>query len=521
MPKFAISILSLNRLELTKACIQSVIANSEAGTYHLILTDNGSTDGSREYLSKFAPEATVILNDANEGFIAPNNRAFSVAQKLGSIYAICLNNDVEVAPGWLEKLAAPLDADPLGALSGPDNTCRSLHDNMDGYPGDTLEYIEGSCLCAKISLVEKHGSLFSEYLDFIYGDDSDLSLRMREAGYNIYQAPFEIKHVRCATTHDPAVKARCEQARQHNHKVGMKRWGHYLRTRTFSYPLVVKRSYAIGDVILTTPVIAALKAAKPEREIWVETDFPEVFTNNPHVARAGKNLGIDDAFPVVDLNGAYEKAKEVHIQDAYAEEANSQFLKKQGMQLIPSVQRGLPQLYPSDLDRLWAKNLAIAERFSSKVCVMHADDSSWPGKAWPMERFAEIATWLVSLGFHVVAIGRQGLPHGFNAFNLVNRTSILQLAALMEQSTLFIGGDSAPMHVALAMNCPTVALFGVTSSKYIVHGSGSKACLDATTESAGARHRLQGVEHTDLGKDAIESHSVDDVKEAVRKLGVL
>src|ERR1019366_9941212 len=116
-----------------------------------------------------------------------------MAKEMGARYAVLLNNDTQVVPNWLEMLAAPLDADPLGALSGPSDTCRSLHPNMDGYPGAKLEYIEGSCLCAKISIVSTQGPLFSDYLDFIYGDDSDLSLRMREAGYHIYQAPFKIK----------------------------------------------------------------------------------------------------------------------------------------------------------------------------------------------------------------------------------------------------------------------------------------------------------------------------------------
>lgn len=509
--KFVISILSLNRLELTERCINSVIANSTASSYHLILTDNGSVDGSREYVERFRGSATVVLNDKNEGFIGPNNKAFERAKEMGAEYFIALNNDCEVPEGWLEKLAAPLDADPKGALSGPEGGCRTLHENMDGYPGERLDYIEGSCLCAKISIVSTQGPLFSPYLDFIYGDDSDLSLRMREAGYNIYQAPFRVKHVQSATTLDPSVRDRCRQAQQRNHKTGMKRWSFYLKHRHFNYPLIFCRRHAVGDVLLTTPIIAMLKAQNPERPIWVETDFPDIFKNNPHVEKAEKRLaGVFQFAPCIDLNGAYEVEIEKHIITCYAEKSKVACLRN-------------PKLYPSPDDILWAKNLAKSEQFSDKVCVMHADGSAWPGKRWPVERFSQVAQWLVNQGWHVVAVGNTPLPDKFPAFNLIGLTCVLQLAALMATSQLFIGGDSFPMHAALAMGCPTVGVFGVTSSKFIVHGSGKQIHLDAPASipCAGLRHRTLNSERVDCDPVCINSHNVFDVQIAINKLGVL
>jgi GT2 family glycosyltransferase/ADP-heptose:LPS heptosyltransferase len=517
--KFAIHMIGLNRRELSEKCLASIARNSGEEKFHVILTNNGSDDGTRELFDKMKGDrVTVIHNETNEGFISPNNKAFEIAKKMGCQYCVAINNDVEVPEGWLEMLAAPLDADPLGALSGPSGTCRTLHPNMDGYPGERLDYIEGSCLCAKISIVSKQGPLFSDYLDLIYGDDSDLSLRMREAGYHIYQVPFEIKHVQCATTRDPAVKERCERAQKHNHEVGMKRWSFFLKCGHFNYPLVVKRKHAIGDVLLTTPVIAALKNAKPERPIWVQTDFPQVFQNNPDVEKAQVELtDMDDVFPVLDLNDAYEKRTEIGILDSYMLEMTARFPKTLG------VVMDQPRLHPSGTDFEWADNLAREFNFGSKVCVMHADTTEWPGKQWPQQRFAEIATWLVLAGWHVVAVGTRPLPQNFDAVNLINGTNVLQLAALLSRASLFIGGDSFPFHAALAMRCPAVGIFGVTHSKFIVHGSGPKVCLDASNlfPSAGARHRATNVQHLDLGADAIESHSVEDVKAAVKRLGVL
>lgn len=497
------------------------MGNTDPDCYHLFITDNGSTDETGEYLHDLASDkrVTIIRNETNEGFIKPNNRAFELARQMGCQYLCLINNDAEVPNDWNHMLAAPLDNDPLGAISGPEGSCNKLHPNMDGYPGEgEPEYIEGSCLCAKISIVEKQGPLFSEYLDFIYGEDSDLSLRMREAGYHIYQVPFKIEHTRCATTHSPEVKERCAQAQEHNHEVGMKRWGFYLKCRHFNYPLVVKRKHALGDVLLMTPVIRALKQAKPDRPIWVETDFPQVLRNNPDVEKAQIQLSdMDDVFPVLDLNGAYEKRTELHIESCYALEAEKVFPHQLGT--IDSY----PRLFPSNDDRLWVDNLFRNIRCGPMVSVIHADKTEWPGKQWPQDRYAAIAKWLVLQGWHVIAVGTKPLPPGFDAVDLINKTNVLQLAALMNGASLFVGGDSFPLHAALAMGCPTVGIFGVTESKYIVHGTGRKVCLDASKlfPSAGARHRMTNVEHTDLGQDAIESHSVEDVKSAIQRLGVL
>jgi ADP-heptose:LPS heptosyltransferase len=129
----------------------------------------------------------------------------------------------------------------------------------------------------------------------------------------------------------------------------------------------------------------------------------------------------------------------------------------------------------------------------------------------------------VKRGWHVVVVGLYAIDPSFDAFDLTNKTSVNQLAALMKQSALFIGGDSLPMHVALAMDCPTVAIFGVTSSRFVTHPNAHSVFLDAdpSIPSAGLRHRIDSVEHIPEGKDAIESHSVEDVKKAAERLGVL
>lgn len=517
IPKFLIHIIGLNRSEFTARCLGSVL--DAGGDFQLVLTNNGSMDGTLAYfrdVTKRYPDKvlSIIDNTSNEGFIAPNNLAFEKAVQRRIPYYIALNNDTEVPTGWLDLLAAPLDRDASAALSGSHGTCSCLHNNMHGYSGGNYEYVEGSCLCAKVAIVSKYGPLFSDYLDFIYGDDSDLSLRMREKGHTIHRVPFTLKHSQGSTVeHSPEVKARCQKAQEHNHVVLQKRWGHYLKVRRFDYSIVLRRAYALGDVLLTTPVIRAIKEAYPLSPILIETNSPDIFKNNPDVCAAAVKVPLNNSDLFINLDMAYENVKETHIIDAYTEVVKE---KLPGLGKVDPI----VSLYPSDQDMEWARNLAVRNQFSDKVCVMHADGSDWPGKTWPQDRFSKVATWLVRNGWHVVTVGSRALPRDFDAFKLNGKTTMLQLAALLKQSHLFIGMDSFPMHVALAMGCPTVGIFGVTSSRFIIHGHGLKIALDApdSIPCSGLRHRKLAVTRIDCDPACILIHSVEAVKLAVQEL---
>ncbi len=92
-------------------------------------------------------------------------------------------------------------------------------------------------------------------------------------------------------------------------------------------------------------------------------------------------------------------------------------------------------------------------------------------KLWPQEHFVELAQSLSALGYQVVWIGAgrvdagiiAGIEHqsaASPAINLCNRLSLPELVALLQQSRLFIGCDSGPMHLAAATSLPVFALFG-------------------------------------------------------------
>ena len=130
---------------------------------------------------------------------------------------------------------------------------------------------------------------------------------------------------------------------------------------------------------------------------------------------------------------------------------------------------GDPELFLSEEDIKAASRLSDSLGVSgSKLVMIHPAARYW-FKAWPPERFAELGDTLMEKGYKVVLVGsrqereveesvQKNAKH--KLLSLVGKTTILELGALMRQCSLFIGNDGGPMHMAAAVGCPVVALFG-------------------------------------------------------------
>lgn len=490
--KFTISVLALNNLALTRRCIESVLKGG--GDFELIVTDNGSMDGTKEYLEALKGERfTVIRNEKNQGFAPPNVHALSVAR--GELF-VMLNNDAVVPPNWLEFLARPFESYSNAALSGPIGSCSELGPDFHGRPGK-LEYLEGSCLCCRVDLMRKHGLFDPALPGKAYGEDSDLSLRMRQLGYSIHQCPFRIEHARAATS-SMVPQARAWQAS--NHAYLREKWGHYMRVRKFDYPIIVSRRGAWGDVLLTTPVIAALAEANPLSEIWIETDCGAVFENNPHVKMAAQMFPRPQDARFIDLNMAYENRAETHIIDAYALKAGV----KCGRKTIFNTGEYTPA------NPFFGDNNLVA---------IHTGPLSWKCKEWGQAKWGELISRLRDANWRVVLIGnerRGDFPchHDHRA-----QRPILDVARTLQTCRNFIGVDSFPMHMATAVGCKGVGIFGVTSPKYIL-ADGGIVGVQGDHPEAGVRHRTVGKTFVDDGGRSIATVSVDMVFESFMRTQV-
>src|SRR5262249_37269672 len=117
-PLASIAILTLNGLAHTRACVES-IERCTPESHELLLVDNGSTDGTVEYLSELAATRSnvrLVLNDENRGFAGGNNQALALAS---GCHVVLLNNDTIVTDGWLTRLVSAVERTPGAGLAGP------------------------------------------------------------------------------------------------------------------------------------------------------------------------------------------------------------------------------------------------------------------------------------------------------------------------------------------------------------------------------------------------------------------
>jgi ADP-heptose:LPS heptosyltransferase/GT2 family glycosyltransferase len=474
--RFAISIAVHNNLELTKKCLRSVFACSYGRDYLLIVTDNASTDGTRGYLEDFErdqPNVIVVKNEENLGFGVPHNHALALAlARLSpptSFRFVVLNNDLEVCGRWLEDMADALEKDPKNAICGIAGTCCGIDKSGIGRPSKTPEYVEASCLMIRADLAQKHG-LFSPDFQFAYYEDSDLSLRMRQLGYRITFVPLPIKHQGAATAKIVAdVDLKGFYLR--NQKMFLSKWKDYLECRGFgTKSIMVVRDGALGDVILTTPVVRALREKYPNAEISVVTGFSDVYKRNPNVQYVGrKMLKQSNRYNLFfDLNMAYENDPGVHIVEAYAKVCGVRDAVRSCHDAI------LPDVYPDATDLEWA-GLALD---GGPWAAIHPGPTAWPGRNWAHERFLEVAGLLMERGVRIVLVGGPDAYHLPCDLDLRGKTSFHQLAALMTKATLFVGIDSAPMHLAMAARKPVVAVFGMIDPLHRL--SGDVLCIGVT-----------------------------------------
>ena len=496
--QYSISIICFNNLDLTKRCIQSVLKHS-GDNYELIITDNGSTDGTAKYLSGLAgrigPKLRVVTNAKNNGFIAPNNHALELAK---GRYLVLLNNDMEVCAGWLRELEKPFHHNPLLAITGIKNTCTALTNQFEGCPSSlNPDYIEGSCLMIPTALARQHG-LFSKYLNFAYCEDSDLSLRLREAGYAIQTVNLPISHHHRGAT---SKLVQLDAIRASNRATMEQRWGFYIRNRTFERKVLIRRGGAHGDVLFLTPVLDAMKKKWPYSRLTVATHCPEVVPSSL-ANTAPFNISAEQFDTCYDLDWVYERTPTVHAVKAYADACGLEC----EMRLV---------FESSSTDKEWAKDVLG----SKPTVVLHCGPTHWPGRDWPTEKFNELSRHLIKEGWQVAVVGKAGNYVPAGSLNLTGRSNASKLHAVLESSALFIGIDSLPFNLAQAADIPAVGLFGTINPKYRLMGRPWQIGVHADTKKVACvfeHHRLPPpVTHSTCGGDCMAAITVEQVIAAI------
>ncbi len=105
--KCSVVILNWNGEAMLRQYLPSVLVHTHLPDVEIVVADNGSTDGSLDYLQ--TQEVRIIALDQNYGFAEGYNRAIA---QVDAEYVVLLNSDVEVTPHWLDTMLEYMDAHP-------------------------------------------------------------------------------------------------------------------------------------------------------------------------------------------------------------------------------------------------------------------------------------------------------------------------------------------------------------------------------------------------------------------------
>lgn len=209
-PLVYVIVINWNGREHLPSCLGS-LAGLSYGNAKIVLVDNGSTDGSAEYVRANFPGVTVLQNRTNAGFAAGNNRGMAYAMEQGAEFIALLNNDMEVDPAWLTALVDAAGGDLSIGACAPALFYFDNRDIIQGIGvclnriGLTWDYLNGRydapdlpvapevvAACGGAFFVRAAALRAAGLFDpayFIYLEDVDLSLRIRARGYRIVTVP--------------------------------------------------------------------------------------------------------------------------------------------------------------------------------------------------------------------------------------------------------------------------------------------------------------------------------------------
>jgi len=198
--KTSIIILTYNKMDYTKKCIESIRKFTEREKHEIIVIDNASNDGTLEWL-EMQKDIIVVANKENLGFPKGCNQGIEIAT---GNEILLLNNDVIVTFNWLEKLRKALySSDEIGAVGPITNYCSNyqsikttyktideMHEfakNFNVNKNGDWEYrlkLVGYCMLIKKEVVDKIGLLDEIFTPGNFEDD-DYSLRIINQGYKL------------------------------------------------------------------------------------------------------------------------------------------------------------------------------------------------------------------------------------------------------------------------------------------------------------------------------------------------
>jgi len=231
---------TFNRGPRLHKMLEALLRQDYAGEYEVIVVDDGSRDGTREVLERWAAESKRVhpIFQPNCGPATARNRGATAAQ--GAFLAF-LDDDCIPTPGWLRLLLDRQSASGCAAVGGPvlnpsDNwvgryiNVESVIDHVVASDGHILQMVTGNAGIRTAVFRELGG--FDEKILVAGGEDTEFGLRLRAAGHSIAFAK------EAAVLHDSSVDLAGYLRMIYRHGRGRRRLAERFPDHRISYPLL-------------------------------------------------------------------------------------------------------------------------------------------------------------------------------------------------------------------------------------------------------------------------------------------
>ncbi len=232
----SVSIINYKTKQLTEKCLQSIFNKKWKTDFDVYILDNASKDGSVEYLRTRFPQFNVVESEENVGFGAGHNINL---KKITTKYVLILNSDTEILDDVIDRMVLFMDEHkqvgvssckivgfddklqpnggdlPFGAtlftwllnLESLGIKNPNFHRQEKDYYDNTHEvgWVSGNFMIARIDVLQKVNFFTEDY--FMYFEDVDLCLKVKEAGFKIMLYPqVTIKHLSGGSADNPKLR---------------------------------------------------------------------------------------------------------------------------------------------------------------------------------------------------------------------------------------------------------------------------------------------------------------------------
>ncbi len=207
----AIILVNWNGKVVTLDCLAS-LQKVDAPDVRIVVVDNASQDGSVDAIRAAYPGVDLVVLPENRRFAGGNNAGIAHALAQGAEYILLLNNDTVVAPDFLTHMLHRFTAEQRCGMVTPKIFYADSPDRLWFAGGEisfwtgTMRhtgiretdrgqydvsrdtgYATGCCLLTSRDVIRKTGALDESF--FMYAEDADWSMRVRNAGYRIVYEP--------------------------------------------------------------------------------------------------------------------------------------------------------------------------------------------------------------------------------------------------------------------------------------------------------------------------------------------